>query len=328
MVVLKFGFIGCGRMAHFHAQVIRHLGHDIYATLSRRESRNIELFSHEFKVTRKFTDKNNFFEEIHSRRLILDALVVCTPWDVTEEIVMDALDTALPVLAEKPVALSERKALEIMEHENRDNLLVGFNRRFYDYVPGLCERIRRKSPYFVDILSAEPYALLVKEYGVRISPFMPHFYTSHLIDLAGYLLGSLDVVRIQKLAESSQRSLTANLMVRETGCLVNLSVIMDCAQNSYVKCYFDDCVAVLQPIETMRIYDGMERVITNGKTRYIPRSQKPMDTSEDFKPGIYLQMKHFIDNFVVRRSVCMSNTEDIVGVTRICDRLSKGDVER
>lgn len=326
MSKLKFGFIGCGRMARFHAQVIRCLDHDIYATLSRRGSQNIEPFVNDFKVARGFTDQDNFFKEIHSGNLRLDALVLCTPWDVTEEVVNYALDTGLPVLAEKPVALSERKALDIMGHVNRDNLLVGFNRRFYDYMPHLSEMIRSKPPYFVDILSAEPYSLLVKEYGTGVSPFLPHFYTSHLIDLAGYLLGPLDIVRIQRLAELSQRSLTANLIARTSGCLVNLSVIMDCAQNSYVRCYFDDYVVVLNPIETMYICDGIERVVTNGKTQYITHFQKTIHTSDDFKPGIYLQMKYFINEFIVKRSVRSPNTEDIIRVTRLCDQLTKGEI--
>ena len=321
---LKFGFLGCGRMARFHAQVVSHLGHDVYATLSGRESQNIKPFSRDFKVVREFTDQDNFFKEIHSGNLILDALVVCTPWDVTERLVKCALDTGLPVLAEKPVALSEGKALEIMSHVNRDNLLVGYNRRFYDYIPQLCEMIRSRPPYFVDILSAEPYGLAVNECGSKIAPYMPHFYTSHLIDLAGYLLGPLDFVKIQRLAESSQRSTTASLIARASGCVVNLSVLMDCAQNSYMKCYFDDYVVVLSPIETMCVYDGIERVTSKGKTQYIPCLQKTLYASDDFKPGIYLQMKFFIDAFIVKRSARLFSPEDIIRVTRLCDQLAKG----
>jgi len=313
-------------MARHHAQAVRQLGHDIVAVLAGPKSRGAASFARDFPAPRIFSDRAEFFRQLRSRELPLDALVLCTPWDVTENLALAALDAGLPLLAEKPLALSEAQARAIMGHPQRERLLVGYNRRFYDFIPELSRRIRTRAPYLVEILSAEPYTAIVAEHGVRIAPYLPHFYTAHLVDLAAHLLGPLECLSVRRLAEASGRSALATFRARASGCHVSLTVLMDCAQHSQLKLYFDDGVVVLNPVEKMTAYDGISKVTTDGKTSYQLDQRESVPTSDDLKPGILRQLQYFIDDFIVGSAPHPGAAAGIIDLTRLCDQLSRGEM--
>ena len=69
-------------------------------------------------------------------KLDLDCIAIITPTKIALEIYRAALETKLPILIEKPVApIPELLAGKI--DLNRENTLVGYNRRFYGSIQEL-----------------------------------------------------------------------------------------------------------------------------------------------------------------------------------------------
>ena len=55
---LRFVFIGCGKIAHFHADVVYAHGHQIVGVAARKGSKNIHLFADKYNITSLYSDFN------------------------------------------------------------------------------------------------------------------------------------------------------------------------------------------------------------------------------------------------------------------------------
>ena len=105
------GFIGCGQVSHFHADVLVELGCEIRAVCGGGpDSENAQLFADKYEVPLIF---DGFRELLNSREC--DLLWVVTPWDVTENLLIDLLEDGRPVMVEKPLATSSRKLAAILD---------------------------------------------------------------------------------------------------------------------------------------------------------------------------------------------------------------------
>ena len=99
---LKIGFIGCGNIACFHADVLKYLGHDIVAASALDlNSNNLKYFRKEYNVTSSYSSWSNMIENEK-----LDALWVTVNWDVIDKIFLDILAYGIPTFFEKPIALN------------------------------------------------------------------------------------------------------------------------------------------------------------------------------------------------------------------------------
>src|SRR3989338_992122 len=60
---LRCAFIGCGNIAPFHADVIKHLGHSISVVVGRKNSTRLEIFAREYGVAMAFYGVDNFLKD-------------------------------------------------------------------------------------------------------------------------------------------------------------------------------------------------------------------------------------------------------------------------
>lgn len=101
---LRFGLIGCGRVAPRHAQSLQQLtGAQLIAVADKIESRATS-FSKEYQ-TEKHTD---YHALLH--RDDIDVVTICTPSGLHAEMAIEALDAGKHVIVEKPIALKTADA--------------------------------------------------------------------------------------------------------------------------------------------------------------------------------------------------------------------------
>ena len=326
--MINLAFIGCGYMAKMHASVALAQGHKIKAVLSTKRSKKIDIFSKTFHIPFKYYNFEDFLGDINQKELDVDAIVVCTPWNVTETIINKVLNTQLPVLVEKPVCLSESSLIKVMNNSNSKRMLVGYNRKFYDYIPALVDHLKTNPPYLVEILSAEPFDYIVRQNGKEIIPYLPHFYTSHLIDTIIFTMGIIEPEVIFHLKEKSGQSILAFLRSVKANVPITLKITMDSPQNSYIKFFFNNKVILLSPLEVMTVYDRLDQITYNEKRIYKPNEQEKIETCYDFKPGLFNQMKHFTSSYVNTVKESSQEQEELICLTRICDWLTKNKISQ
>ena len=106
MKTVRFAFIGCGKIAHCHADVIKHLGHTIEAVIARPGSVNIDAFAEKYAVGKKIYGIEGFLKYWGESDNATDCILVSTPWDVTESVLKQLLSLGVPLMSEKPAVLS------------------------------------------------------------------------------------------------------------------------------------------------------------------------------------------------------------------------------
>jgi hypothetical protein len=317
---LKFAFIGCGKIAPFHADVVEHLGHTIDVVVARKTSANIDNFAKKYHVGTKLYGIEEFLTFFNQDKNRIDCILVCTPWNVTENILKQLLPLDVPIMAEKPAVLST-STLEQFKKFRVENLFVAYNRRFYDFVSLLKELIQNESVMCVDILSAEPCETIMKKLGEEICAYMLYFYSSHVIDLMYYLFDDIEIKNAVRTTSNGKTSWVSDLYAGKHNCPVQMKILMDCPQNSYFKIFFEKKVLVLCPFEKMILYDKLKKEENAGKAIYTPSVQIELNTDDTFKPGFANQMKCFVENFVFQRNSSLEYIRQLSKVTAFCDAL-------
>lgn len=294
--ILNFGFVGHGYIAHEHARVVQTLGHKVGIVLAKENSEHLDSFCCEYGVEQICTNLIEFKKCVEQ----CDALVVCTPWNVTEILMDNLLELGKPLLVEKPMVLS-RKALEFLasRHELK-NILIAYNRRYYSFIPKILEFLSDEMILHIDLLSSEPYEMMNKL--DNLSKYMLDFYSCHVVDLLFYLIDDIEVVHIGKKIILEKCNYIVQLYSKKLNCFISLKILLDVAQNSYIKIYGQNHVFELVPLEKLTILDGMQRVVENGISIYKPQVQRVIETPRVYKAGFMEQMKFFIENYIFEKN--------------------------
>ncbi len=297
--MLRFGFIGCGNVARYHADVVRALGHKIYGVAAKAGSPRIDSFAREYQVSRKFNDWRSMLAEGG-----LDAVIMATSWDQTGLLAKGVIQSGLPVLIEKPLALTSQKVKEIMESTRKfqDQVMIGFNRRFYDFVPRLKEMIATYPLLSVELHCPDSFQRNLEGSGEALRGHILIYKTSHWLDLLMHLLGDVRMVA----------------MYRRTGVVPAYNGILEASGNIPVHFHanfdapsqvsltlnFEKFICHLRPLEVLRIYEGIsvdEETREVPYRRYEPTLREEQRTDFHYKPGFLNQIRHFVDVCVEKR---------------------------
>lgn len=294
---LRLGIVGAGAAASAHAEVIRSLGCELAAVCARPSSPRVEQFANQFGVPRRYDD----IEEMLSRR-DLDGLVVATSWDQTETVMRNVADRGLPCLVEKPVALSAGGVEAIWKLAGGDAapIQVGYNRRFYEFMPRLRERIAAEAPLSIDLLCPEAVDPLVAMHGESILPHVLVYMTSHWLDLVRHLVGDLAVLYMHRTPHPSGRYVIGYdglLRAARFETPIHLRAHFGTPSQTALTITFRDQIWRLCPIERLTIYDGLTRHEPTDQIpyrRYEPRVMETVEVDRRFKPGFLAQMQEFV----------------------------------
>lgn len=319
--MLKFGFIGCGGAARHHADVVRALGHQIYAVAARANSPNIDSFAHDYEVSRKFSDWGEMLS--HGKP---DALIMATSWENTELIAKEIIQAGLPVLVEKPVALSSRKVKEILAEvgEVQGRVMIGYNRRFYDFVPRLKKMIGSHPLVSVELDCPDSYQGNVERYGERLRDNILLYKTSHCLDLLTYLLGGVQIVKMYRRSEGTP---AYNGMLESPGQIpIHFQANFDAPSQISLALNFESFICQLRPIEVLRIYEGMRLLEETREIpyrRYEPKLKEEQITDFTYKPGFLNQMRHFIEICVEKKTDKSRgcSLQEALQVTELCETI-------
>ena len=132
--MLRLGIVGCGRVTTmFHLRAIKETGDlSTVAVMDRNESN--------MNKVKKMCGAERCYSSFHQLLIDaeIDALVINTPPEFHESMVLDALKAGKHVLCEKPLATSVEGALRIKEESEKSGLIV-MTVHNYSFTPCLGE---------------------------------------------------------------------------------------------------------------------------------------------------------------------------------------------
>ncbi len=126
----KIAILGCGKVAHLHAQAIQNLPHTKLAGVWSRTSETA------FNFAKKYKTKSYIDIELLVKRESIDLAIVCTPHPFHRDPVIQAAKAGANVLVEKPLAstLEDSDAMISACKEAGVKLGVISQRRWYEPV--------------------------------------------------------------------------------------------------------------------------------------------------------------------------------------------------
>jgi predicted dehydrogenase len=289
--------IGTSAIARSHLEALKSIGVLCVGISGRINLANLERLALEFDIPRTFTSWEKALSETE-----FDSLVVCTPPDVSFEILNHISGSGTACLVEKPLLRSEMQLNRLGELE-LEKTFVAFNRRHYDTVAELKRQITRepKGELIVEIHESD-----IEGVSSRIGTLINN--SIHILDLILYLTGSrfADIqisdfsstnlgVRVQMIANVTPVSLSIKF-----GIPANTSVIYDTPGTRYL----------LRPIEQLTKFNSFdidEPTPTSSIRKYLPswKGSEHQITNEPtlhLKPGFLNQateFKNFLDKNLV-----------------------------
>jgi predicted dehydrogenase len=308
---LSFGFIGCGKIAPYHADVVRALGHSVTAVAARPGSKRIKDFSTTYSA-QPFDD---WQQMLKAHRL--DALLVLTPWNVTETLAVDVVSSGIPCLIEKPIAVSGRQIDAILDQlsgQTTDRVRVGYNRRFYENLDPLRVALRDQALRSVSVRLPDS-TKHIENSTEALAEHVLFYMSSHWYDLLISLMGPLSVKSHyvgQRTKGSRVAGYQALLWSDKYQVPVHVDSNFDAPANIALSFTFETTIYELSPVERLTVYDALER-IHDPKTQmncYQPRVAHLYEADARYKAGFMGQMSEFVE-----RCVKGNNTDAVQGCT-------------
>jgi predicted dehydrogenase len=330
---LRIGIIGCGAIARFHADAIKALGLEIQCAADVVESEPVKAFCAKYGVKKFYLD----WREMMAKEK-LDALWVTASWNVVDQLLMPVLACKVPVFFEKPVSLSAERIQEaIAGHPAMVNKVqVGYNRRFYDFVPQIKDILSQANIKSIEVHIPESTS------GIKDPHLLNHLFlqnSSHVADLLFYLLDTADI-KVQKIIRhrdpNDGRLKGYNgLLLTDEGVPVHLMANWNSPVNFGLKFHLDDTLVELLPVETATIYQGFEVIEPteqNPIRRYKPKIKEQFfidEVSAKFKPGFLKQAINFVDTCVLNKypNKQAADLRSALAITKFCWQIMRDQKE-
>ncbi|SVD29100.1 uncharacterized protein METZ01_LOCUS381954, partial [marine metagenome] len=250
---VTMGFIGCGKIAYYHAQVFKSLNINIAAVASRENSSNLLPFCEKFSIDNKYTNWKTMVEKES-----LDALWVMIGWDQMDSLLIPLIKTKIPLFLEKPIALSSKRIHEAIDIQVRTNqyLQVGYNRRFYPFVEKIKSIISNGELRSVLVEIPESIDLNNKKLASKL--WLVN--SSHVMDLLYYFVGP-SIIKYKKhksLTGSIYSSSLNSILETESGIPIHLIAEWNSSNNFGITFFVCNKRISLKPLEIASYYEGYD----------------------------------------------------------------------
>ena len=282
--------IGTSAIARNHLDALKSVGVHCVAISGRSNLVSLERIALDFDIPKTFTSWEKALSDTE-----FDSLVVCTPPDVSFEILNYINGQDIACLVEKP-ALRTEMQLEKLKKLDLDQTFMAFNRRHYNTVNELKSQIAREPRGELTIEIHEPdIATKVAKAEALINNSI------HVIDLILYLTDS----RVADIQVQSHSTTFLGLQVCMTanGIPVSLSIKFSIPSNTSVNYETLGSKYQLRPIEQLSRFNDFavhEPTPTCSIRIYEPswkgsESQVIKEPAERLKPGFFNQATQFKD---------------------------------
>jgi len=322
----RVGIIGVGETADWRARALRAAGMEVTAVSARQGSERLSDFATRHEIARRFTDWKSMLDH----RDLFDALAVSTWPDATPSVLQAAMDLAVPILVEKPVAWNSARLKQLCSKPN-DRVIVGYNRRFYRPVQEARREVLSGPPLLAQLTL--PTQLYPRDGYDPTARYLQSFFESVSIlglDLTRFVMGDLTLVHASRLkdADGNLAGLAA-VLTTERGDLVQVTGNFGATANYSLVLNRPGRRFDLLPFEAATIYAGLEVLLPNAEypiRRYIPRksTQVNLDNIDlQEKPGFVGEAMALLAMVQGERPPeFTARLQDALAVTTLCEQLT------
>ena len=281
---MKTILIGFGDISSKHIQVLNELNCEIVGIFSR-DYAYAKLEGKKLGITKIFQT----IEE--AMTLDCDFFVIMTSAEHNCNVLKQFIPLKKPILIEKPVGFSSKELDDVIKLNKNFStpVMVGANRRFYsifhlalDYLTSKNLKINSiyvEAPERLSDISKEKFSSNTKKHWMFVNSI-------HCIDIIRFFSG--DIETISSFSNPSELAFNAiGVSKKNIKFMYNSNWLSPGTWS--VTIYADNTRIVFNPLENCKIFtkDSVKEII-------------PSEKDIKFKPGFYFQLKHFLENVVMK----------------------------
>ena len=304
---MKIGYIGSGPISNFHIPAIKNNEFKIEAIGSRKDSTRCKNFASQYQIEEHYCKGG--WEEVVSKDL--DAFVICVDISATIKVLEKALLTNKPIFVEKPISSNPNTLKRFLNHDNIDNVFVGYNRRFYKTTNKLKDLCLSSKGGTIFLNMPE------SDYGIK------QFINNgcHMIDTLRYLVGDFKIIGKSKKIDLENNDLFSfSALCRNQKWDILINAHSQIPANFSITVNSDKSVFELKPIEKLSIYNGIDVIEPTKKEpirKYMPHLQNSYVEDSKFKPGFNSMYKNF-KLFIEKKECNICNFKDAYSSIKTC----------
>lgn len=118
---LRFALVGCGMIAHSHAEAIIHDGRgEMVALVHGKSEEKGREFADKYSIPYLTDDYNEVIKNCD-----IDAVIICSPSSYHSECAVAFANAGVDILCEKPLDVSHDKMTAMIEAAERNNVVLG-----------------------------------------------------------------------------------------------------------------------------------------------------------------------------------------------------------
>lgn len=309
----KFVLAGYGEIAKKHLEVFKDLGVFFSASCNRSKEKREEA-KQVWRIPNTYMDVEEMVEKENP-----DGILITTSFMENHKVAKRLIKYGIPILLEKPPALSIEETNELIEISLRYNtkIMIGFNRRFYSIYHKLLELIggKEKINYVYIEWSEDP--ILLKSLGKSNEEISKYIYANslHGIDMILFFVDNLDYYNSwgKNLSNDYLSFQMAFFGENQKGTKANFYSNWDVPGRWRLLIDSHNIRAISAPLETINI-------LSRSGTIQIDSSAE----DKKFKPGFYGQAKYFLEivtsNKVISWPAC--SIEDSLKSIKLAEELT------
>ena len=317
MKKIKIGFIGSGKIAHYHAQAFLNSNFKIEAVSGSQDSQSAKKFAKKYNIKYFFKSSKELALNAHK---FLDSILICCK--TKESLNYIKMIKRIPILCEKPISFNYTDLKKIKSKK----IFVGYNRRFYSSVNIFKKELKKSKKFIANIEVPEK----IFENSKKKLELMNVFENSvHMFDLINYIFDKPKLVKNVNFKQLPKlRSLQ---FITKNKNLINLLCNWNSSSNFKIEAFSNNKKILLLPIEKVKIFKGMQIA---KPTKNIPfRQYNPKEIysfalnkkEKQFKPGFKLQAEEFYKHVAKKKiyDMKLAKLDDAIRALKIADEATK-----
>ena len=298
---MKLSIFGSSKIINHHLIAAKKNSFKIFSICtSNKNSKNVNILVKKFNINKVFYDWKRFVENSFENNC---CVLIAGRIKDNKKVLTYCLKHNLKVLIEKPLFTNTSQFNKFLSYKK--NIFVGYNRTYYKNIYELKKIISRELPQNIIIKCPEEN---IKNITLN---------TCHIISIVHHLFGSIYLVKKIK----NKNSIFC-IFISKKKIPIYIHINFGVADNFSFELNFKRKRAILNPIETLTIYDKLIKKKFRDTNIYYPRISKVVNEYKlsKLKPGFDLQYKNF-NKFAKNQTSKFVNIIDAKEIISICNKI-------
>ena len=318
----RLAIIGTTDIAVAHLNASRAAGFEVVHVAGSPQSATAPKFAKTHGISRAWADPMALAVDKDA----WDALIIASSTKSMIGLVTAAATTGKPVLAEKPIGHTS-SALDLLLPSTQ-NVIVGFNRRFYSSVQEAKLFIASGAPCLLHLELPESVQVDTETGTQDVSRVTTN--STHGLDLINYVTGGLTIESVYSVGSAGDNRGRVLIAKSKRGDLCSVSANWNAPANFSLTIDRGNERFELRPLEMGALYRGMEVVPPTAETPV--RTYKPIkvtdfvpsDKNSTLKPGFLGQCQALMNKIEGKHSDVAATLHDAKIALQFAEALISG----